>query len=194
MTYLLQFEPQYVFYAAYHRQKWNVLHSICIPALVWTVGVWLSNTGDLAPGLSVAKVLPAFNGWAPEANGAFFGTIIYLAYYAILEPGAALFMMPIWTAMYLSEGWFLATVPNANVYALYLHIAAWVVQILGHVVFEGRAPAFTESLWQAVVVAPLFVWVEILFALGYKPDLVRKLDVEIKKAQAIKFGTTNKGK
>jgi uncharacterized membrane protein YGL010W len=36
----------------------------------------------------------------------------------------------------------------------------------GHLVFEKRRPAILESLFQSLVLAPLFVWMELLFACG----------------------------
>jgi 2-hydroxy fatty acid dioxygenase len=36
----------------------------------------------------------------------------------------------------------------------------------GHAVFEGRKPALLDSFVQSLVVAPLFVFLELLFALG----------------------------
>ena len=36
-----------------------------------------------------------------------------------------------------------------------------------------------DNLVQAVVLAPLFVWMEALFMLGYRPELRKRLDVEV---------------
>ncbi|KNE62238.1 hypothetical protein AMAG_07476 [Allomyces macrogynus ATCC 38327] len=191
---IFSFEQQYVFYGVYHRQKWNVLiHMVFVPIIVWTIAVWLSNTGELVS-LPFVKLIPPYHGWVPEANGAFFGFAALLAYYMILDPFATLFLTGICVLMFVTAGHFAANVPNHNLYALYAHVTGWTLQIFGHYYFEGRSPAFTESLWQAVVVAPLFVWSELLFALGYKPDMVHRLDAEITKMQAIKFGTGKKDK
>eukprot|EP01127_Copromyxa_protea_P001870 TRINITY_DN1177_c0_g1_i1.p1 TRINITY_DN1177_c0_g1~~TRINITY_DN1177_c0_g1_i1.p1 ORF type:complete len:101 (-),score=32.50 TRINITY_DN1177_c0_g1_i1:66-368(-) len=50
----------------------------------------------------------------------------------------------------------------------------WVLQILAHQVFEGRAPALLDNLLQAIVLAPYFVLLEVLFYFGYRPDLQAK--------------------
>lgn len=42
--------------------------------------------------------------------------------------------------------------------------------------FEGRAPALLDNLVQAVFLAPLFVWLEVLFSMGYRPELKKRLD------------------
>ena len=41
---------------------------------------------------------------------------------------------------------------------------------------ERRAPALLDSFFQSVTLAPLFVWLEVLFALGY--DSKTKLELE----------------
>jgi hypothetical protein len=73
--------------------------------------------------------------------------------------------------------YFLATTPNAIRIAAYIHAAAWIAQFIGHGVFEKRAPKLTENLVQALVLAPYFVVWELLFFVGYRPQLKRELDV-----------------
>jgi uncharacterized membrane protein YGL010W len=41
--------------------------------------------------------------------------------------------------------------------------------------FEGRAPALLDSLLQSLVLAVFFVWLEVLFFLGYRPELHKRL-------------------
>lgn len=65
---------------------------------------------------------------------------------------------------------------TANYWALGLQIAGWVFQVVGHGVFEGRAPALLDNLVQALFLAPFFVWMEILFFFGYRPELKLRLD------------------
>ena len=45
----------------------------------------------------------------------------------------------------------------------------------------GRAPALLDSLDQAVVTAPLFVFLEVLFALGYRKDFYKSMMVQVEK-------------
>lgn len=42
--------------------------------------------------------------------------------------------------------------------------------------FEGRAPALLDNLVQALFLAPFFVWMEVLFWFGYRPELKARLD------------------
>lgn len=55
--------------------------------------------------------------------------------------------------------------------AIGLNVFSWVAQFVGHGVFERRAPALLDNLVQALFLAPMFVWLEILFKLGYRPEL-----------------------
>ena len=54
-------------------------------------------------------------------------------------------------------------------------------QFAGHGIFEGRAPALLDNLVQALFLAPFFVWMEILFYLGYRPELKGRLDRSVVK-------------
>lgn len=65
---------------------------------------------------------------------------------------------------------------TANYWALALFTTSWIAQFVGHGAFEGRAPALFDNLVQAFVLAPFFVWMEILFYLGYRPELKGRVD------------------
>ena len=70
---------------------------------------------------------------------------------------------------------------KANYIALGIHLFSWIAQFIGHGVFEGRAPALLDNLVQALFLAPFFVWMEILFAFGYRPELKARLDENVAK-------------
>lgn len=108
------------------------------------------------------------------------GTIACLAYcglYILLEPVAGTGL----AALLLGGtafGKYLTTTHgmSANYCAGAAFLAGWIAQFLGHGVFEGRAPALLDNLFQALFLAPLFVWLEILFALGYRPELKSRVE------------------
>ena len=77
---------------------------------------------------------------------------------------------------------------TANYWALGLQLFSWIAQFIGHGVFEGRAPALLDNLVQAFLLAPFFVWLEILFHLGYRPELKSRLDRSVQE-EIIKFKT-----
>lgn len=70
---------------------------------------------------------------------------------------------------------------KANYIAIGVHVFSWIAQFIGHGFFEGRAPALMDNLVQAIFLAPLFVWLEILFAFGYRPELKSRLNESVEK-------------
>merc|ERR1711964_893223 len=45
----------------------------------------------------------------------------------------------------------------------------------------GKATALLDNLVQALFLAPLFVWMEVLFKLGYRPELRKRLEEGVRK-------------
>jgi uncharacterized membrane protein YGL010W len=70
-------------------------------------------------------------------------------------------------------------VDNAWKLALALHALAWYMQIHpGHGIFERRKPALMDRFVQAFAAAPFFVWLEVLFAFGYRPELQKRMSLK----------------
>ena len=69
--------------------------------------------------------------------------------------------------------------------AVAVHIVSWILQFVGHGKFEGRKPALLDNLVQALFLAPLFVWYEVLFKLGFYKGLKREVEslVEVEVAK-----------
>ena len=109
-------------------------------------------------------------------------TLVYATLYVLMEPVAGGLLAPLMLAgtayaNHLTSTYGLA----ANYWALGLHVTSWVAQFVGHGIFEGRAPALLDNLVQAFFLAPFFVWMEILFRLGYRPELKQRLDKAVEK-------------
>ena len=68
--------------------------------------------------------------------------------------------------------------------ALAIHVTGWILQFIGHGIFEKRAPALLDSLDQALLTAPLFVLLEVMFFLGYRKEfyetMMKQVQVNIK--------------
>ena len=60
-------------------------------------------------------------------------------------------------------------------YALYIHFICWILQFIGHAIFEKKRPALLDSLSQSFIMAPLFVILEICFITGTLKNLEQKL-------------------
>jgi uncharacterized membrane protein YGL010W len=119
------------------------------------------------------------------------GAILYSGFYMLLEPVAGTALLPLimgWTAY--SNHLTSTYQYNTNAVAIGVEIVAWVAQFIGHGVYEGRAPALLDNLLQAVVLAPFFVFMEMLFKFGYRPELQKRVNEavakEIKKFKAEK--------
>ncbi|CCM03393.1 uncharacterized protein FIBRA_05523 [Fibroporia radiculosa] len=116
--------------------------------------------------------------------------LVSVLYYFALEPTAAMLYVPQFSLSLLSATAFAYAVPGAIKYAAIMHVCSWIAQFIGHYGPEGRSPALLDNLLGAVVLAPFFVHLEILFALGYKPQLHKELKnsigVEILKIQRAK--------
>ncbi|KAF3927992.1 hypothetical protein AA313_de0200279 [Arthrobotrys entomopaga] len=86
---------------------------------------------------------------------------------------------------------------EANKIALIVHVTSWVFQFIGHGAFEHRSPALLDNIFQAFFLAPFFVWLEVLFSLGYRPELRSRIDAavvkEIAKFRAAKAKKTTNG-
>ncbi|CAE6522939.1 unnamed protein product [Rhizoctonia solani] len=107
--------------------------------------------------------------------------VSYLAYYYALEPVGALLYTPQFLLSGLSATAY-AHHPDALKVAGFLHAFSWIMQFIGHGVAEGRAPALLDNLLGAVVLAPFFVHLEMLFAIGYNPALHKRVQNNVGKA------------
>jgi uncharacterized membrane protein YGL010W len=189
---MLDLLDQLAFYGSYHRDPVNkAIHAVCVPGIAWSVMVWLASYGALVDGAHLARGLAAVplvpNAVASCAvpSPALAVMALYALYYVALDAiaGTAWFVcvgVPTW----LSATAFGATVgePAASRWALGAHVACWALQIYpGHVAFERRRPAVLDSLFQSLVLAPLFVWMEIMFACGYRPGLQADLKRRVAK-------------
>ena len=66
-----------------------------------------------------------------------------------------------------------------------VHVVSWIAQFIGHGKFEGRRPALFDSLLQALLTAPFFVFFEYCFFCGLfselHHDVQRRVAVEVRK-------------
>ncbi|CAH1756315.1 3060_t:CDS:2 [Entrophospora sp. SA101] len=69
-----------------------------------------------------------------------------------------------------------------NTLASIVHITSWVLQFIGHGFAEKRSPALKDNIIQAVLLAPLFVWLEVLFAIGYRTVLQKRIKIGVEAA------------
>ncbi|KAJ6161791.1 hypothetical protein N7485_010021 [Penicillium canescens] len=157
----LNLEKQLLFYGAYHNNPVNVaIHITCVPILLFT-GIVLTRSKSITS----------------PANAGTIGALIYAIFYVLLEPIAGGLLAPAVIAAAYYGNYFLGTYGNTvNYWAGGIHIVSWLAQFVGHGAFEKRAPALLDNLVQAILLAPLFVWMEVLFFFGYRPELQERFE------------------
>jgi uncharacterized membrane protein YGL010W len=79
---------------------------------------------------------------------------------------------------------------KVNSIALAVHVVSWVAQFVGHGKYEGRKPALLDNIVQALFLAPLFVWYEVLFKLG----LYKRLQEEVEGGVEVEVAKLRAGK
>ena len=116
-----------------------------------------------------------------EANVAMLLVTAYAAYYMTLDLLAGFsWGLCVGVPMWWTAEMFRDVVESAWMWAILVHVGSWVVQVwVGHVLFEKRKPSLMDSFFQSLVLAPLFVWFELLFLLGYKSQLRQDLTAAI---------------
>jgi 2-hydroxy fatty acid dioxygenase len=162
-----------------------------IVALTLEFAQQAANTGTLIP-LPTAITIPYL-----DLN---FGTIAAITWgslYVLLEPVAGTILAMICLAGAAGVNAALsANTTLTNEVAVITHIVCWALQFLGHGVFEKRAPALLDNLVQAIFLAPLFVWLELLFRLGYRRELQERVEkavqIEIAKFHSRKANGASK--
>ncbi|KAF2724439.1 DUF962-domain-containing protein [Polychaeton citri CBS 116435] len=172
----LNLEKQLLFYGSYHHDPINVgIHVTCVPMILMTAFLFGTNTPSLPlPPWASVEALPA--------NLGTIACLLYATLYILMEPVAGGILAPLLLGGTAYANHLTSTYGmTANYWALGLHVASWIAQFVGHGVFEGRAPALLDNLVQAFFLAPFFVWLEVLFTLGYRPELKSRLEVAVEK-------------
>lgn len=116
------------------------------------------------------------------------GTILALVYaslYVLLEPVAGFVLAAFCIGSTAFANHLRSEDPRSTFQvALAVHVVCWIAQFVGHGAFEGRAPALLDNLVQAVFLAPMFVWLEVLFKLGYRKELQNRVDKRVEEEVA----------
>ena len=149
-------------YAEYHRDSRNILtHLVGVPVIVFAVIVLLSRpTIDIAG----AALTPAMIGYVAAV-------LFYLKLNIIFGLLMAILMA---VGIYAANSIAAASTMVWLISGVGLFVGGWIVQFIGHY-YEGKKPAFVDDL-VGLLIGPLFVTAEILFALGLFKSL--KKDIE----------------
>jgi uncharacterized membrane protein YGL010W len=195
-------------YGAYHSHPINqLIHVIFVPVILFTLMVFVSyipSAVTLSPEGILRKYASVVIGNdGADVNWSFLVFVTYALYYVTLDvkvgSSAALYLYLLYRAVEPFKQW-ITTNPIAVgmdrpwAVALVLHIFAWYMQIHpGHAIFEKRKPALLDSFAQSIMMAPLFVWYEVLFFLGYDKEFKKMLDKKVEENKAMAgLGKDNK--
>jgi uncharacterized membrane protein YGL010W len=125
-------------YAAFHGTPGNkACHYVAVPLIVLTVFALLARVPLLTVGgftVTLAEVL----------------IVLATAYYLTLDKALAVMML----AASILCAWMGRAIPP--MVALAVFVAAWVLQFIGHYVYEHRSPAFFRNVAH-LLVGPLWV-------------------------------------
>lgn len=147
----------FVFYGSYHHEWRNQLvHVTFVPAIFTTALSFLCRV-KLTPSVDLSHVVATF----------------YAGSFICMEPCAGILYAPVIAGMQLLASRVCSKHVTASVA---VHLIGWIIQVLAHKYFEGRAPAFLEDPLQAIHAAVFFVWLEVLYYLGYRPKERDELD------------------
>ncbi|EEQ34781.1 hypothetical protein McanCB56680_000137 [Microsporum canis] len=174
---MLDLEKQFLFYGAYHHHPVNVvIHITCVPIIMMCMFLLAGSAGPLfyVPEAISIQHLPA--------NAGTIAAFVYLTLYMLMEPVAGALLAPLLLGGTAYMNYLHAAYGTTAVYwSLAVQGVAWILQFVGHGVFEGRAPALLDNLVQAFFLAPFFVWLEVLFYMGYRPELKSRIDTAVTK-------------
>ena len=148
-------------YADYHRDRRNIAtHFVGIPMIVFAIGVLLARR-------------PAVAAWRDAGVGGLRLVALWyltrgnLALGLATSAGRVLLIALALDSRRRQYGHWLAWGVGPS-------CVGWVIQFVGHY-YEGRKPAFVDDL-VGLLVGPMFVVAEALFALGWGKDLLAEIE------------------
>jgi uncharacterized membrane protein YGL010W len=167
---ILDLEKQFSFYGSYHSNKNNVLiHMISVWPIFLTFMIPLAYLPALGPLPLAPGTLPLQEYMIPKL--AFIQAGLAGLYYIALDKKAGFLGAFICLAGWIGANAIAGALPWSLSWKIVLasQFTCWILQLLGHGHFEGRAPALLTNLPQAVGMAPFFVLLEFLHGVGYEP-------------------------
>lgn len=152
--------------AAFHRNRVNqYIHMVCVWPILWTALIVVA-----------VYTLPAKNSGlaqgAAHVSGATLLAGLFALFYVLFDSRcgtlcAVLVLGGSVVANHLAH----TTEPRQLlIMAAAVHVLCWVLQFIGHGVYEKRRPALLDNALQAFLMAPFFVTFEMLLPFGYEPS------------------------
>ncbi|WP_141735786.1 Mpo1 family 2-hydroxy fatty acid dioxygenase [Oligoflexus tunisiensis] len=157
-------------YASYHRDRRNIgTHLIGIPMILFSIVLLLSRPLWMTD--TVIPVTPAL-----------LASIVVGLYYLRLDIPLGLFMVIILVGMMkLSAPLAMGSTTTWLTWGISLFVVGWIFQTIGHI-WEGKKPAFVDDV-MGLIIGPLFVAAELVFALGGRPELHAEIENRVGKTR-----------
>ncbi|HYX39390.1 MAG TPA: Mpo1-like protein [Oligoflexus sp.] len=157
-------------YASYHRDRRNIgTHFIGIPMILFGVVLLLSRPLWMTD--TVIAVTPAL-----------FASIVVGLYYLSLDIPLGLFMCIILVSMLkLAAPLAMDSTSTWLTWGIGFFVVGWIFQTVGHI-WEGKKPAFVDDL-MGLIIGPLFVAAELVFALGGRAALHKEIEARAGKTR-----------
>lgn len=181
----------YHFYNKYHKNLYNkIIHYCTIPLIIFSLFCtfnYIPHTTFNLNGTSndILKYILTFNiiTWIIIIN--------YQILYMIFDICSSLYMFVlIYITCVLANIYYYCFDGDKSfigiIIVFCIHIISWIMQILGHKLFEKNSPAFIHGFIQAFVMAPFFVLLDLLFYLGLRKNLHETLII----TEPINYHTT----
>lgn len=159
---LWSLERQYLFYKSYHSNTVNKrIHFVFVPLIIVTTFSLISLIRLPEPANDVSRVV----------------ALIYVLYTMVLNPTLGLAFSPFVFCYHAASRALCDYAGPSGVVPLAgtLNFIGWFAQIVGHYAFEGKSPAFMNSLVQSLLAAPIVIWLELIFSFGFLPDLKARM-------------------
>jgi uncharacterized membrane protein YGL010W len=150
-------------YARYHRDRRNIAtHMVGVPMIVFGIGVLMARAhlGPADPGLTLAWLVWGLATlWYMSRGHLLLGLAVSLANAVLIA-----------LAHLVSGG----STSHWLGWGLGFFVVGWIIQFIGHY-YEGKKPAFADDL-VGLLVGPMFVTAEALFALGMARPLLHEVE------------------
>jgi uncharacterized membrane protein YGL010W len=155
-------------YASYHQDRRNIAtHFIGIPMIFFSIVLFLSR--------------PAWNmeAWIPFSPAVVMAILVGIFYLKLDIALGVLMALIFMVSLHFAAPVAAASTTVWLVWAIGLFVLGWAFQTIGHI-WEGKKPAFVDDLI-GLLIGPLFLVAEVVFALGARDELRRSIDEKIKK-------------
>lgn len=166
---------QLSFYACYHSASGNkYLHFLFVPILLIT---GLSLFILYIPWFAIFDANVHQLRYFPVNTSTFyFYLVAYPLTYIYIDAMSGVSWLPIAFLVWFCAN-FLVMEYDWSV-IIGVHVFSWIMQFVGHALIEKRSPALFKNFYASLVLAPLFVWFEmVIFPFGF----YEKEHVQIKK-------------